>query len=77
MLNNNNMLNNKEELIRSLKDLDKNFYNVLCLFEKIETENNIDINDYIINKYPFKKSFDEVSIDLSNWIESIINNLNK
>ena len=77
MLNNNNMLNNKEELIRSLKDLDKSFYNVLCLFEKIETENNIDINDYIINKYPFKKSFDEVSIDLSNWIESIINNLNK
>ena len=77
MLNNNNMLNNKEELIRSLKDLDKSFYNVLCLFEKIETENNIDINDYIINKYPFEKSFDEVSIDLSNWIESIINNLNK
>ena len=77
MLNNNNMLNNKEELIRNLKDLDKSFYNVLCLFEKIETENNIDINDYIINKYPFKKSFDEVSIDLSNWIESIINNLNK
>ena len=77
MLNNNNMLNNKEELIKSLKDLDKSFYNVLCLFEKIETENNIDINDYIINKYPFKKSFDEVSIDLSNWIESIINNLNK
>ena len=77
MLNNNNMLNNKEELIRGLKDLDKSFYNVLCLFEKIETENNIDINDYIINKYPFKKSFDEVSIDLSNWIESIINNLNK
>ena len=77
MLNNNNMLNNKEELIRNLKDLDKSFYNVLCLFEKIETENNIDINDYIINKYPFKKSFDEVSIDLSNWIESIIDNLNK
>ena len=77
MLNNSNMLNNKEELIRCLKDLNENFYNVLCLFEKIEVENNIDINDYIIDKYPFRKSFDEVNVDLFDWIENIIDNLNK
>lgn len=71
------MLKNKEELIRGLKDLDKSFYNVLCLFEKSEIDNNIDINDYIIDKYPFEKSFDEVSTDLFKWIENIIDNLNK
>ena len=30
---------------------------------------NVDINDYIVENYPFDMSFDE--IDISSWVESI------
>ena len=70
---------NKKELIELIsqksKDLDFVMSNLYTLFEKLEYEYNIDMNDYIVEKYPFDKDYLEMISQVFEWTENIRENL--
>ena len=57
------------------KDLDFIMNNLYTLFEKLEYEYNIDMNDYIVEKYPFDKDYLEMISQVFEWTENIRENL--
>ena len=69
----------KKELIKLIsqksKDLDFVMSNLYTLFEKLEYEYNIDMNDYIVEKYPFDKDYLEMISQVFEWTENIRENL--
>ena len=69
----------KKELIELIsqksKDLDFVMSNLYTLFEKLEYEYNIDMNDYIVEKYPFDKDYLEMISQVFEWTENIRENL--
>ena len=70
---------NKKELIKLIsqksKDLDFVMSNLYTLFEKLEYEYDIDMNDYIVEKYPFDKDYLEMISQVFEWTENIRKNL--
>ena len=66
---------NKKDLINLIsqrsKDLDFVMSNLYTLFEKLEYEYDIDMNDYIVEKYPFNKDMLEQISEVFEWTESI------
>lgn len=69
----------KKELIKLIsqrsKDLDFIMNDLYTLFEKLEYEYSIDINDYIVEKYPFDKDYLEMISQVFEWTENIRENL--
>ena len=69
----------KKELIKLIsqksKDLDFVMSNLYTLFEKLEYEYDIDMNDYIDEKYPFDKDYLEMISQVFEWTENIRKNL--
>ena len=69
----------KKELIELIsqksKDLDFIMSNLYTLFEKLEYEYDIDMNDYIVEKYPFDKDYLEMISQVFEWTENIRKNL--
>lgn len=69
----------KKELIKLIsqksKDLDFIMNNLYTLFEKLEYEYDIDMNDYIVEKYPFDKDYLEMISQVFEWTENIRKNL--
>ena len=69
----------KKELIELIsqksKDLDFIMSNLYTLFEKLEYEYDIDMNDYIVEKYPFDKDYLEIISQVFEWTENIRKNL--
>ena len=69
----------KKELIKLIsqksKDLDFIMNDLYTLFEKLEYEYDIDMNDYIVEKYPFDKDYLEMISQVFEWTESIRENL--
>ena len=69
----------KKELIKLIsqksKDLDFIMNDLYTLFEKLEYEYDIDMNDYIVEKYPFDKDYLEVISQVFEWTENIRKNL--
>ena len=69
----------KKELIKLIsqrsKDLDFVMNNLYTLFEKLEYEYDIDMNDYIVEKYPFDKDYLEMISQVFEWTENIRKNL--
>ena len=53
-------MKNKNELLKSMSVLRKDLYNFITELENFEHNNNIDINDLIIEKYPFDKDLYEL-----------------
>lgn len=49
----------------ALEELEKAMQKVNEYSFKVE-----DVNEFIIEKYPYSKSFDEVAADTSEWVES-------
>ena len=70
---------NKKELIELIsqksKDLDFIMNDLYTLFEKLEYEYDIDMNDYIVEKYPFDKDYLEMISQVFEWTENIRGNL--
>ena len=70
---------NKKELIKLIsqksKDLDFIMNDLYTLFEKLEYEYDIDMNDYIVEKYPFDKDYLEIISQVFEWTENIRKNL--
>lgn len=64
-------MKNKFELLRSMVDLKDSLYNFITELENFEKENNIDINDLIVEDYPFDKDLYETHMDILNWLNSI------
>ena len=69
----------KKELIKLIsqksKDLDFIMNDLYTLFEKLEYEYDIDMNDYIVEKYPFDKDYLEMISQVFEWTENIRGNL--
>ena len=69
----------KKELIKLIsqksKDLDFIMNDLYTLFEKLEYEYDIDMNDYIVEKYPFDKDYFEMISQVFEWTENIRKNL--
>ena len=69
----------KKELIKLIsqksKDLDFVMNDLYTLFEKLEYEYDIDMNDYIVEKYPFNKDYLEMISQVFEWTENIRENL--
>lgn len=59
-------MKNKIELVKTLKEMKNSMSKANELMDKIE-----DVNDYIAQSYPFNLSFDELNLEVGNWIESI------
>ena len=64
-------MKNKNELLKSMSVLRKDLYNFITELENFEHNNNIDINDLIIEKYPFDKDLYETHMDILDWLNSI------
>ena len=64
-------MKNKNELLKSMSVLRKDLYNFITELENFEHNNNIDINDLIVEKYPFDKDLYETHMDILNWLNSI------
>ena len=64
-------MKNKNELLKSMSVLRKDLYNFITELENFEKENNIDINDLIVEEYPFDKDLYETHMDILDWLNSI------
>ena len=64
-----------ELISQKSKDLDFVMSNLYTLFEKLEYEYDIDMNDYIAEKYPFDKDYLEMISQVFEWTENMRENL--
>lgn len=64
-------MKNKSELSKSISNLKESLYDFIIQLEKFEKNNNIDINNIILDKYPFNKDLYEKENDILEWLESI------
>ena len=64
-------MKNKNELLKSMSVLRKNLYNFITELENFEHNNNIDINDLIVEKYPFDKDLYEKQLEIMDWLYNI------
>ena len=61
-------MKNKNELLKSMSVLRKDLYNFITELENFEHNNNIDINDLIVEKYPFDKDLYEKQLEIMDWL---------
>ena len=64
-------MKNKNELLKNMSVLRKDLYNFITELENFEHNNNIDINDLIIEKYPFDKDLYEKQLEIMDWLYNI------
>ena len=64
-------MKNKNELLKSMSVLRKDLYNFITELENFEHNNNIDINDLIVEKYPFDKDLYEKQLEIMDWLYNI------
>ncbi len=65
-------MKSKNELLENISNLKESLYNFISSLEDFERENNIDINDLITEKYPFKKDLYEQQSDITDWLYNIV-----
>lgn len=68
-------LENKKTLLKSMNNLSNSFGKLINALETIQLEDKIDINDFIVDNYPFKSELYEQYSSLFDWLESIENNI--
>lgn len=64
-------MKSKNELLKNISNLKESLYDFISSLEDFERENNIDINDLITEKYPFKKDLYEQQLDIMDWLYNI------
>lgn len=64
-------MKNKSELLTSISNLKDSLYDFIIQLEKLEKDNNIDINDIIVDKYPFNQDLYDKENDIMEWLDSI------
>lgn len=65
-------MKSKNELLENMSNLKESLYDFISSLEDFERENNIDINDLITEKYPFKKDLYEQQSDITDWLYNIV-----
>lgn len=68
-------LENKKNLLKSMNNLSNSFGKLINALETIQLEDKIDVNDFIVDNYPFKSELYEQYSRLFDWLESIENNI--
>ena len=68
-------LENKKTLLKSMNNLNNSFGKLINALETIQLEDKIDVNDFIVDNYPFKYELYEQYSSLFDWLESIENNI--
>ena len=68
-------LENKKTLLKSMNNLSNSFGKLINALETIQLEDKIDVNDFIVDNYPFKYELYEQYSNLFDWLESIENNI--
>lgn len=67
-----------EKVLEELRKLSKQWDKVNEAMEEFQfADNDMDLNDYIVEKYPFNESFDETVQLLDAWIENIEESIKK
>jgi hypothetical protein len=61
----------KREITDALINFKKSAYQLLIAYDKADEG----IDDKLINRYPFQKSFDELMNDIEEWVENSITEL--
>ena len=64
-------MKNKSELLKSISNLKENLYDFIIQLEKLEKDNDIDINNIIVDKYPFNKDLYDKENDILEWLNCI------
>ena len=64
-------MKNKNELLKSMSVLRKDLYNFITELENFEHNNNIDINDLLVEKYPLDKDLYEKQLEIMDWLYNI------
>lgn len=64
-------MKNKSELSKSISNLKESLYDFVIQLEKFEKDNDIDINNIIIDKYPFNKDLYDKENDILEWLNCI------
>lgn len=64
-------MKNKSELLSSISNLKESLYDFIIQLEKVEKVNDIDINNIIIDKYPFNKDLYDKENDIMEWLNCI------
>ena len=64
-------MKNKSELLKSISNLKDSLYDFIVELEKVEEDNNIDINNIIVEKYPFEKDLYDKENDIFDWLDNI------
>lgn len=64
-------MKNKSELSKSISNLKESLYDFIIQLEKLEKDNDIDINNIIIDKYPFNKDLYDKENDILEWLNCI------
>ena len=68
-------MKNNKALLESIDNLKDAFRYFLSELENYERENKTDMNDLIVEDYPFNKDLYEQYSDILTWTESIENKL--
>lgn len=64
-------MKNKSELSKSISNLKESLYDFIIQLEKVEKDNDIDINNIIIDKYPFNNDLYDKENDIMEWLNCI------
>ena len=65
-------MKNARELVKVLKNMEKEMAKANLLMEQIDN-----VNDYIVEAYPFGKSFDELVLEVGEWVDKVEWNVDK
>ena len=68
-------MKNNKPLLESIDNLKDAFRYFISELENYERENKSDMNNLIIENYPFNKDLYEQYCDILDWTDSIKNNL--
>ena len=68
-------MKDNKALLESIENLKDAFRYFISELENYERENKSDMNNLIIENYPFNKDLYEQYCDILDWTESIENNL--
>lgn len=64
----------KQKVITTLNNFNNSYKELTSLWSR-DYLFNLDLNNYLSDKYPFKESFDEFSSDIDEWVHSGIDKL--
>lgn len=63
---------NREKICKALSRLSETMEELSTLWESVQFDNDEETDDILCERYPFMKSFDELTMDVYSWTENAI-----